>query len=68
MQILNFLNASVESKSKKKISTIIKKNKNILYENVLNDLKLEIKRYKQKKMSPLVKAKGAMKLIVHFIL
>jgi cytidylate kinase len=57
-----FLTANLEIRAKRRYQQLIKKNKNILYENVLYDLKGRDKNDTNRKNSPLVKAKGAIEI------
>ena len=57
-----FLTANREVRAKRRHQQLIKKNKNILYENVLYDLKGRDKNDTNRKNSPLVKAKGAIEI------
>ncbi len=57
-----FLTANLEIRAKRRFLQLIKKNKKILYENVLYDLRSRDKNDTTRKNSPLVKAKGAIEV------
>jgi cytidylate kinase len=57
-----FLTANLEIRAKRRYQQLVKKNKNILYENVLYDLKGRDKNDTSRTNSPLVKAKGAIEI------